>query len=96
MFHDPAGAAALTGRQRTVFQRLDDEPPLPLVADHGSLYATSAADLEGRAEAVHRVLSTRTGDTAGVRSFRRSELRRKFGTGPFDTGSSRVQVSIIS
>ena len=96
MFYDPAVAAGLTARERSVFQRLEDEPPLPLLADHGFLYNTPASQVASRSPAVQRVLSTRTGDTAAVRSFRRSELQAKFGATPFDTGSSRIQVAMMS
>jgi hypothetical protein len=90
MFYRPV---SLTAREEQVFSRVDDEPALPLVADHGLLYGTTAAALAGRSALVARALSTRTGNVEAMRVFQRAELLRKFAPAgrPFDTGSSRVQ-----
>jgi hypothetical protein len=90
MFYRPV---SLTAREEQVFSRVDDEPALPLVADHGLLYGTTAAALAGRSVLVTRALSTRTGNVEAMRVFQRAELLRKFAPAgrPFDTGSSRVQ-----
>ena len=45
---------------------------------------------------VRRALSTRTGNIAAVSSFRKAELLRKFAEKPHDTGSSRVQVAMLT
>ena len=93
-FYDPA--LSLSRRQRTVFARVEDEPPLPAAASHGYLYGLTAADMEGRNEMVRRALSTRTAASAGLRSFAKAGAVRRFQMDHLDTGSSRVQVAALT
>jgi small subunit ribosomal protein S15 len=89
---------ALSFAEKTVFARVEDEPPLPPIADHGFLYGITEAELEaaGAPEVVRRALSTRTGSISAVRKFRTAELVARFGAGEADTGSSRVQIAVLS
>jgi small subunit ribosomal protein S15 len=93
-FYDPA--LSLSRRQRTVFARAEDEPPLPAPEAHGFLYGLTAADMEGRNELVRRALSTRTADSEGLRRFARAGTVRRFQMDHLDTGSGRVQVAALT
>lgn len=53
-------------------------------------------ELAGYSDAVKKALSTRTGNVAAVMAFRKAELLRKFSPRPFDTGSSRVQIAMLT
>lgn len=46
VFYDPAVISNLSKREKQVFTRPEDEPPMPLMADHGYLYGTTAETLE--------------------------------------------------
>ena len=95
-FYDPAVEASLTHRQRQVFAKPSDAPPLPAVADHGYQYGVTPAEVEGRGACVARALSTRTAGVQGALKFRRRQLCLKYRDSEWDTGSSRVQVAMLS
>lgn len=69
---------------------------LPRVQDHGFLYFTSAEELANRSPMVQKALSTRTATLHDMRRFRKHQLINKFKTHTFDTGSSRVQVALLT
>lgn len=87
VFYQPT---VLTARQRQVYESVSVSKAG--LADHGFLYGLTEADLSGRSDLVRRALSTRTGSTEDLLRFRRSEIVKKYGTTPVDTGASRVQV----
>ena len=68
-FYDPAVEASLTHRQRQVFAKPSDAPPLPAVADHGYQYGVTPAEVEGRGACVARALSTRPAGGQGALQF---------------------------
>jgi small subunit ribosomal protein S15 len=94
MFYD--ADLKLSRRQKQVFARIDDEPPLRTPAEHGLLYGLQGKDVEDRSPMVARAVSTRTGNVASLRKFRKAELVKKFGLSPLDTGNSRVQVGMLT
>lgn len=91
VFYQPT---VLTARQRQVYESVSVSKAG--LADHGFLYGLTEADLSGRSDLVRRALSTRTGSTEDLLRFRRSEIVKKYGTTPVDTGASRVQVAILT
>jgi small subunit ribosomal protein S15 len=86
----------LSDRQKQVYQTVDDEPPLHIIADHGFMYQIGADLVENKPEAIKRILSTRTAATKEVLKFKKQEILQKFQAKPFDTGSSRVQVAMMT
>lgn len=89
MFYDDS--IKLSRRQKQVFSRVEDEPSLPSIPDHGYLYGFTEEELDGASDIVKRALSTRTGSLEDLRKFHKQGLLAKYAQAPFDTGSSRVQ-----
>jgi hypothetical protein len=46
VYYDPSVSSVLTSRELAVVSSLADEPPPPLMADHGLLYGTTPAQLD--------------------------------------------------
>ena len=55
-YYDPSVAAGLTARERQVVSSLADEPPAPLMADHGLLYGTTPAQLAAHLSVAKRAV----------------------------------------
>jgi len=85
----------MTKHEQSLFVTEAGRAELPLLKDHGFRFLTAADALEGRPEAVKRALSTFTASIPELRTFRKSELVRKFRTHAYDTGSARVQGELI-
>lgn len=89
MFYDES--IRLSRRQKQVFSRVEDEPALQSIPDHGYLYGFTEEELAGASDIVKMALSTRTGSMEDQRKFHKQGLLAKYAQAPFDTGSSRVQ-----
>jgi hypothetical protein len=72
VFYDPAVATRLTKRQRQVYTRAEDEPPMPLMADHGFLYQTSAEELKAHLEQLVKESDNTEAATVAAEMVRRA------------------------
>jgi len=72
VFYDPAVATRLTKRQRQVYTRAEDEPPMPLMADHGFLYQTSAEELKAHLEQLVKESDNKEAATVAAEMVRRA------------------------
>ena len=81
----------MSKHERSLFVTAGETEKLPQLKDHGYRFLTAPEVLDGRSEAVKRSMSTFTASIPELRTFRKSELIRKFRTHTYDTGSARVQ-----
>lgn len=93
--------ATILGREPTVRELslyVDDSEEIPVELEQGYLYGVTEEDLEavGATELVRRVLSTATGSVNDRRRFQVADAVRRFRQSPFDTGSSRVAVAVLT
>ncbi|KAA0161949.1 hypothetical protein FNF27_05014 [Cafeteria roenbergensis] len=86
----------MSKHERSLFVTAGETEKLPQLKDHGYRFLTAPEVLDGRSEAVKRSMSTFTASIPELRTFRKSELIRKFRTHTYDTGSARVQVAILT
>eukprot|EP01138_Halocafeteria_seosinensis_P001785 gb/GECG01001828.1/.p1 GENE.gb/GECG01001828.1/~~gb/GECG01001828.1/.p1 ORF type:complete len:268 (+),score=25.25 gb/GECG01001828.1/:1-804(+) len=84
----------LSKHEQSLFRHEEEE--LPSLPDHGFRFYTSPDQLQDRNEPVKRALSTRTASLTEYRRFKRQQIINKYRTDMFDTGSSRVQVALLT
>lgn len=91
--------AHIFGRNPTFHElslfRVEGEP-LQRIDDHGYMYGITEEDLEGCSDAVRRAVSTHVAGVPEAKRFRLSQVVDKFKLAEFDTGSSRVQVAVLT
>lgn len=91
--------ANMYGRQPT-FHELslfrEEGEAMGRIEDHGYMYGITEEEIEGCSDAVKRAMSTHTAGVTEARRFRIKQVVDKFKLAEFDTGSSRVQVAVVT
>lgn len=83
-----------TFRELSLFRH--EGEPLGRIEDHGYMYGIKEEEIADCSDAVKRAMSTHTAGAAETHRFRIQQVVDKFKLAEFDTGSSRVQVAVIT